>query len=159
MSFLKKLFGKKASAKDGGPKLGAAKLEDADLTDAIDAGPEAAAATTPDGSPVKNDFSHVKSLDQAKALAASGELAPLYLHPLELGGLDAQFNIVYVPPAILTVQQDLTATLQRFASDGVIDNIQVNPEYKGDSFVPSKIHMQTTHGDKPGAFNPSIEIW
>lgn len=146
MSFLKNLFGKKETAQK---ELGK------DTPKAETAAPDA--ANIPAGNP--QDFSHVDSLEKAQALAAEGTLAPLYLFPPELGGAEIPENTVYVPPAIIAVQQQLIGTIKRFAADGLIDNIKVNPEYKGDSFVPAKIHMVTTHGDKAGSFNPTIEIW
>jgi len=105
------------------------------------------------------DFSAITSLEDAKLHAKQGTLAPIYLMPLEFGGPDIPQNIVYVPAAVTDVYNQLIGTVRRFAEDGLITNMQVNPGYKGDSFVPSTLSITTSHDDKPGSFNPTIEIW
>lgn len=105
------------------------------------------------------DFSHVDSQAKAAELASKGELFKILLFPAEFGGADAPPNTVYVPAGVPEIKDQITATLIRLVEDGLIDNLAVNPEYKGDSFVPSKIVMMTSHSGKAGEFNPTIEIW
>ena len=105
------------------------------------------------------DFSHVDTQEKALALVQEGKLFKIQLFPAEFGGEDAPQNVVYVPVGIPEIKDQITGTLVRFVQDGLIDNLQVNPEYKGNSFVPSKINMKTSHSGKAGEFNPSIEIW
>lgn len=105
------------------------------------------------------DFSHIDSLEKAEALAEKGELFKVLLFPAEFGGQNIPPNIVYVPGGIPEIKNQITETLIRFVQDGLVDNLTVNPEYKGNSFVPSKIVMETFHSGKPGEFNPTIEIW
>jgi len=105
------------------------------------------------------DFSHVNSREKAIALVEKGELFQIYLFPIELGGKEIPPNAVYVPVGIPEIQSTIIGTLIRFADEGLIDNLNVEPEYKGDSFVPSKIKMHTYHSGKAGEFNPTIEIW
>ncbi|MEO1035336.1 MAG: hypothetical protein AAFX44_07245 [Pseudomonadota bacterium] len=105
------------------------------------------------------DFSHVDSREKAEELAEQGELFKILLFPAEFGGQDIPPNTVYVPAGIPEIKDQITQTLIRYVEDGVIDNLAVNPEYKGNSFVPAKILMETSHSGKSGTFNPTIEIW
>ncbi len=107
----------------------------------------------------QSDYSHVDSRDKAEELAKKGELFKILLFPAEFGGQDVPPITVYVPAGIPEIKDQITQTLIRYVQDGLIDNMAVNPEYKGNSFVPSKIVMETSHSGKPGQFNPTIEIW
>lgn len=105
------------------------------------------------------DYSHVTSRESAQTLVAKGELFTVLLFPQEFGGEENQENIVYVPPGIPELKVQNTDTLIRFFKDGLIDNLTVTPEYKGDSLVPSRIVIKATHSSKGGSFEPTIEIW
>ncbi len=109
----------------------------------------------------KPDFSHVDSLEKAVALAKEGKLFRILLIPQEFGGSDSPENSIYVPPGIPEVKDQMTGTIIRFAEQGLIDSLNVSPEYKGESFVPASIRIETSHSDsdKEGKFNPTIEIW
>ncbi|WP_368194484.1 hypothetical protein [Aeromonas sp. R2-2] len=105
------------------------------------------------------NFSHVDSREKAMALVQEGKLFKILLFPSEFGGEDIPQNSVYVPAGIPEIKDQIIGTLIRFVEQGFIDNMQVNPEYKGNSFVPSKIKIRTSHSGKEGEFNPTIEIW
>lgn len=109
--------------------------------------------------PAARDYSHITTRDAAEALVAKGELAVILLFPAEFGGEEIPGNMAYVPPGIPELKDQNTETLIRFFKDGLIDNLTVTPEYKGDSLVPSRIAIQATHSTKSGTFEPSIEIW
>ena len=106
-----------------------------------------------------HDFSDVDSQEKVVQLAQEGKLFKMLLFPAEFGGEDVPQNFVYVPAGIPKIKDRITGTLIRFVQEGLIDNLQVNPEYKGNSFVPAKINMKTSHSGKAGEFNPTIEIW
>ncbi|MEJ2407021.1 MAG: hypothetical protein P8171_22605 [Candidatus Thiodiazotropha sp.] len=105
------------------------------------------------------DYSGVDSREKAVELVKEGKLYKILLFPAEFGGEDIPQNVVFVPAGIPEIKDKITGTLMRFVQEGLIDNLQVNPEYKGNSFVPSKINIKTSHSDKAGEFNPTIEIW
>lgn len=105
------------------------------------------------------DFSHVDSCEKAIALVQEGKLFKILLFPAEFGGVDIPQNSVYVPAGIPEIKDQITGTLIRFVEQGLIDDLQVNPDYKGNSFVPSAIKMSTSHSGNTGEFNPTIEIW
>lgn len=105
------------------------------------------------------DFSSVDSRDKAIKMVEQGTLQPMFLFPIELGGQEAASNVVFVPVGIPDIQNKLTGTIIDFAQEGLIDSLQVSPEYKGDSFVPSKINITTSLEGKSTEFNPVIDIW
>jgi hypothetical protein len=108
---------------------------------------------------VKLDFSDVTSVEDAKRLEARGELVKILLFPEEFGGEDVPANVVYVPEVTAEIKNMITGTLIRFVEEDLIDNLSVEPEYKGKSVVPSRIVMKATHHTKEGQFIPAIEIW
>jgi hypothetical protein len=106
------------------------------------------------------DWAQVKSLEAAQALARQGLLFKILLFPAELGGEDVPPNTVYVPRGIPESQAQIVDTVSRMVEDGLADQMTVNAEYKGDSFVPAKIHMKIWDSSgRHGAFEPVIAIW
>ena len=105
------------------------------------------------------DFSEIISQQIAQALYAQGKLEKILLFPSEFGGEDIPPNTAFVPLGISEIKQQLTVTLMGFFNEGLIDNLSVDLEYKGNSFIPSKINMRAWHTEKEGSFNPSIDVW
>jgi hypothetical protein len=106
------------------------------------------------------DFAGITSREAALKLVAEGRLCKILLFPPELGGEDVEANAVYVPPGIPEIKDQLTGTLVRFAGEGLINRLEVVPEYKGSSFVPCRIRIKAWHTDREGRFEPSIDnIW
>ena len=119
----------------------------------------ATAADSPPSAAHVQDYSHVTSRELALKLVAEGKLFKILLFPAEFGGEDVAANVVYVPVGIPELKDQITGTLVRFYKEGLIDNLKVRPEYKGDSFVPSKIHFKASHSEKKGVFEPTIDVW
>ena len=106
------------------------------------------------------DFSAVTTAAQAAKLSDTGRLKRILLRPVALGGVDVDDNAVYVPPAVVSLQTRLTETLERYVSEGRIDNLSVDTEYKGKSLVPTKIRVCATHsGREKEQFTTVIGIW
>jgi hypothetical protein len=105
------------------------------------------------------DFSEITSREKAEALYSQGKLEKILLFPSELGGENVPENTTFVPLGISDIKNQVTGTLVRFLEEGTINKLTVEPEYKGKSFIPSKIKMRAWHSDKKGEFNPSIEVW
>lgn len=105
------------------------------------------------------DFSAVTSKAAAVRLARTGELVKIRLFPAELGGPSDPHNIVYIPPAVEEARQLLIGTLRRFTQEDLIDNLDVQVDYKGTSIIPSRIRFVATHsrGGKP--FEAVVEVW
>jgi hypothetical protein len=68
-------------------------------------------------------------------------------------------NVSYVPPAVAYTLNLVTGTLERFRDEGLINRLEVAPEYRGDSFVPTRISMRATHSAQEGSFEPSVKVW
>ncbi|MEI8363802.1 MAG: hypothetical protein WCG35_11380 [Betaproteobacteria bacterium] len=105
------------------------------------------------------DFSDITTREKAEALYSKGKLEKILLFPSELGGEDVPPNTAFVPLGISEIKNQVTGTLVRYLEEGTINKLTVEPEYKGESFIPSKIKMRAWHSDKKGEFNPSIEVW
>ena len=109
--------------------------------------------------PGKPGFSKITSMEQVHTLLHQGDLFRILLFPPEFGGTDDDRNVVYVPAGIPEIKDQLTGTLVRFTNEGIIDQLAVEPEYRGQSLIPCKIKMRAWHSEKPGGINPSIDIW
>ena len=105
------------------------------------------------------DFSAVDSLAKAQALYEGGKLEPLFLFPLEFGGQRIPQNVVYVPPGIASIKQQIDSAIGSMVKEGLVGSYAAEPEYKGNSFVPSKIKIKTSHPQKPGGVDRTINIW
>lgn len=105
------------------------------------------------------DFSDLDSLDKVERLYREGKLERLYLFPLDLGGQDIPQNIVYVPVGFAQIKSQLDGTVKKMLQDGSVSRYSASPEYKGRSFVPSKIIIKAWHPEKTGSFSPTIEVW
>jgi len=105
------------------------------------------------------DFSAVTSVAAAKKLVASGNLVEILVFPAELGGPRDKENIVYIPPAVVEGRAVAIRALQRMARDGSINKMEVEPDYRGDSIVPTRLRMTAWHTNGNGRFEVEIEIW
>jgi hypothetical protein len=105
------------------------------------------------------DFSNVTSNAIAVQLSEQGTLERLLMMPATLGGVDNPRNVVYVPPDASALHRQFTDTLIRSIQAGLINKMEVVPEYRGNSFVPCKIGIKAWHTDKPGGFEAAIDIW
>lgn len=114
---------------------------------------------TQDSAAIRLDFSHVTSNAITRRLAREGRLVKIYLFPRQLGGPDDPHNIGYVPREAADRLAVATTMLAGQVKHGTIDRMDVVPDYKGRSFVPSRITMTARKGDGPGVFERVIEIW
>ena len=105
------------------------------------------------------DFAQVTNLEQARELAAKGQLAKLLLFPAEFGGQDAVMNIVYVPPRSVRQRTAHIQMLRAWVQEGVVNSLDIRPEYKGTSFVPSRVHMSASHTESGEQRVLTLEVW
>lgn len=108
---------------------------------------------------MKPDFSEVKTLAAAKRLAAKGVLVKILYFPAEVGGGTNPENIGYVTPEAAQAKAMIDGTIVRFSREHLIDNLTITPDYKGDSFVPSRIVIDATHSKKKGGLHMAVEVW
>ncbi|MDO8989747.1 MAG: hypothetical protein Q7U91_08940 [Sideroxyarcus sp.] len=114
---------------------------------------KAAKADAPNGP----DFSSIDSRAKAEELFRRGDLAKLYLMPLEFGGADIGPNIVFVPPFAVEMKASIDFNIIKpLADEGKIKHYEAKPEYEGSSFIPSAIKVIASD---PGDFSTVIGIW
>ncbi|MBI1751237.1 MAG: hypothetical protein HY014_08315 [Acidobacteria bacterium] len=110
-----------------------------------------------DKKPAGPDFSKVDTLAKAEALYQRGKLQKLLLMPLELGGQDVPLNVVYVPQSAFDMKRDVDLdTVRSMVEKQQAIHYSADPEYEGNSFIPSAIRITAT---RPGNVTAIIKIW
>ena len=102
------------------------------------------------------DYSIIDSNEKARALFENGQLAKLYLMPLDFGGQDSPVNILFVPEFANVQKNNFDAKIYTMLERGMKLGYSANPEYKGKSFIPSKITINVK-GDQ--TMTEVIDIW
>lgn len=105
------------------------------------------------------DFAAVTSAAAAKKLAAKCELVKVLLFPVELGGKPDAENVVYITPRAVAARALVIRTLTQMVHDGVVNQMTVEPDYRGASFIPICIHIKAWREGKKGSFERAIEVW
>ena len=104
----------------------------------------------------KLDYSEIDSSKKAFKLFKKGKLSKIYLMPLEFGGDEKSVNIMYVPEFVKVFKKKVDKKVEGLLIDGEKLSYSAEPEYKGKSFVPSKLKIIVT-GDSE--FIETIDIW
>lgn len=102
------------------------------------------------------DYSHIDSNEKALELYNKKELVKMHLMPLDWGGEDVALNTIYVPDFALEEKAKLDAAIEELLEQGLNLNYSASPEYKGKSFIASKLVL-TVSGDKE--LQATIAIW
>jgi len=102
------------------------------------------------------DYSSIDSNEKAIELFEKGELEKIHLMPLTFGGQDIPMNTLYGPPHANIFKNRFDTSLEQFIIEGKNLHYNASPEYKGKSFIPSKLTI-TVSGDI--SFKQTIEIW
>lgn len=105
------------------------------------------------------DFADVTSEKKIASLCVRGKLVKILLVPTAMGGQWIPGNVVYVPLDVLKIKRGIDKKLSCLAADGSINKLIVDPEYKGESLIPSRIKVLAWHADKKFQHDPVIEIW
>ena len=103
------------------------------------------------------DFSDVDQ-QAAAELGRQGVLAPLYMMPPRFGGAESEHNRLWVPPAAVELKDRWDGMVEQLLRQGKVNGYACTPEYKGDSFVPSRITVEAKMDGKP-VFTESVSIW
>ncbi|WP_040951448.1 hypothetical protein [Gorillibacterium massiliense] len=102
------------------------------------------------------DFSTIESIDSAIGQYKNGNLAKMYLFPLEFGGVDDASNVLYAPHFAVDMKQSFDRIVMKLLEDGFKIKYSGTPNYKGNSFVPSSLVLKVS-GDR--TFEEIINIW
>ena len=104
------------------------------------------------------DYYFVNSNKEIDKLVRKGELYPMYLIPPTFNGEDFLNNKVYVPYQILKIKDKYDGKAYKLLKKGKVNGYICNPEYKGNSFVPSKLHIEVNKDGKI-IYHKKINIW
>jgi hypothetical protein len=106
------------------------------------------------------DFSSVDSRGKADALVQKGELAMIYLFPLQLGGVDFPVNQVFVPPHVVALKDRSDSMVAALLDDGKVSSYTASPKYKDNSssIVPCSLLLKAK-GNDDYSTEELIEIW
>jgi len=127
---------------------------------AVPRAPSAAAARQQiPAPPLAPDFSAITTRAAAGKLVRKRLLVKIHFFPTELGGEDVRFNIGYVTPEAAASQARLVEMLSRYMERDLVDRLEIEPEYKGNSVVPSRIRMKARHSRGGKSFESVIEVW
>ena len=105
------------------------------------------------------DFSAVTSVAAAKTLVARGALVETLAFPAELGGPPDKENIIYIPPAVVGSRALVIRTIARMTRDGSVNRMDVEPDYRGDSILPTRLRMTAWREGETTKFEAVVEIW
>ncbi len=121
--------------------------------------PQNSAATERRRPKTEADFAEITSRELAQGLEAQGKLVKVLLFPAEFGGAAIPPNVVYAPDALVEQRNRAIQSIQAWAKAGQVDKLDVRPEYKGSSFVPSKTHMIASHSVRGSSQTLTLDIW
>lgn len=109
--------------------------------------------------PPAPDFSAVTTRTAAGRLVRKRVLVKIHFFPPEFGGPRTRYNIGYVTPEAAAAHAQLVDALSRYIEYGLVDQLEIEPEYRGDSVVPARIRMIASHSRGGKRYERVIEIW
>jgi hypothetical protein len=121
------------------------------LPEPVAAGQEAAAQAP--------DFSAITTRTAASKLVRKHQLVKIHIVPTELGGPNTKPNIVYVTPEAAAAHALLTEMLSHYVEHDLVDRLEILPDYKGLSIIPTRIRFKARHSRGGETFERTIEIW
>ncbi len=105
------------------------------------------------------DFSAVTEAEDIEALVAQGALVPILVVPLDFGGTEDAVNTAYVTPQAAEQKALIDATLIDLAEQGLLNSFELEPEYRGDSLIPTKLTFRANHKGEGERFDLTVEVW
>jgi hypothetical protein len=121
--------------------------------------PAAASSAPPVSARFTPEFSDIRTVAAARKLVAEGRLVAIYLFPTEFGGPKTRHNVAYVPPETEEVRALILGTIERMTRAGTVDQMTIEPDYRGKSIIPISLRIEAWHSTKPGRFDTVIHIW
>lgn len=106
----------------------------------------------------KINFEEIDSIMKAKEEVKNGNLETLYLMSPMFGGAEDDSNILYVPIGINGIKEGYDHVIAELLEQDKVKSYKCKPEYKGKSFIPSKITI-TSGKDGEKVFEETINIW
>lgn len=107
------------------------------------------------------DFTPITTKAAANRLVREGRLVKIHLFPTELGGpAKERSNIVYITPEAAEARDLLIAALESDLDEERIDQLHIEPDYRGTSIIPTRIRFKAWHSQRAGGeFEMVVEVW
>ena len=105
------------------------------------------------------DFSDVTEEADVETLVAQGRLVPILVVPPEFGGSEDAVNTAYVTPEAAAEKELIDATLVDLAEQGLLNSFELEPEYRGESLIPTKLTFRANHKGEGERFDLTVEVW
>jgi hypothetical protein len=105
------------------------------------------------------NYAAVTSRREAARLVRKRLLVKIQFFPVELGGPKGAANTGYLPLAAALSHAQLVEMLSRYGERGLIDQLEIIPEYKGYSIIPTRLLMKASHSRGGKSFERVIEVW
>lgn len=119
----------------------------------------APAPVPPTVAPSAIDFPGITTRMAASKLVRKHLLAKIYFVPLELGGSKSPANSGYVTPEAAQAHALLTASIAAYVARDRLDHLRIEPDYKGDSIIPSRIRILVEHRGTKERYLRVIDVW
>ena len=103
-------------------------------------------------------FNDIDSNEKAIIECSKGNLEKLYLVSPIFGGAEDASNTLYVPIGVNKIKEQYDNIIADLLKQGKVESYNCFPEYKGNSFVPSKITIRAGKNGKD-IFVETINIW
>ena len=104
------------------------------------------------------NYSDVDSMQKAVELANQGKLEALYVMPLRFNGEESPKNRLFVPLGIVAKKDIIDDKIEIMLKNEEVSGYACYPEYKGKSFIPSKLKIVAKKDGQP-VFTEVIDIW
>lgn len=101
----------------------------------------------------------VETRPAAERLVGEGVLVKSWFFPRELGGAEDPENVAYITPQAVKARAALIRKLERLMARDLIDQLDVQAEYKGESVIPSRIRYKAWHSRGGDPFEWVVEVW
>jgi hypothetical protein len=109
--------------------------------------------------PLAPNFSTVTTRAAAAKLVRKHQLVRIHFFPTELGGPKTKANTGYVTPEAAASHALLVEMLAAYVERGRLDHLLIEPEYKGESVVPTRIRVKASHSRGGDSFERVVEVW
>ncbi|UZK65510.1 hypothetical protein [Sphingomonas sp. M1-B02] len=109
--------------------------------------------------PLAPDYATITTRVAAAKLVRKRLLVRIHFFPVELGGPKGRTNIGYVTPEAALSHAQLIEMLAIYIERDLIDHLEVVPEYKGESIIPTRIRMIAHHSRSAERHERMIDVW
>lgn len=107
----------------------------------------------------EHDFSAVTMAEDLEVLVRQGALVPVLVVPPAFGGSEDALNTAWITPDAAAEKELIDDTLVDLAEQGLLNSFELEPEYRGESLVPTRITFRANHRGEGERFDLTVEVW